>query len=606
MPASFVEYLTIDGQRYRALNGKLTRTKVPLYLPDLAGKQVQAPFVDAQLAAFGGGIRSADLGAEATTYAAALGLEPAGAPGALDTPWLKVGRTLDASLDAAGAGMIRPLIAWRGHLYAGEQGSDSVYRFDGATWTLAADLGASTGGVASFADFRGALYAGTGTGEVYATTDGTTWGAVTPITVAASGVHALGVLVRAGDEQDLYLVHDDINDGWSNTAATLYGYNGTTALGSPAGSPLAHLQERFCRASVVVGGQWQLAGAESGGQARMTLYGWDGTTLSVLARLDGTFATAACEYGGATYWGCQRGELYAYAGGALRLARRFDGVTTSAIRGLAQWAGALWVAVANDTAARLELHRFDGAAWSLPHYVGTAQSDGGGLAAYGDALMTGGGLTGSRRRVYRVGAVRCATSTLDTPDAVYGVPTLRKRWIGATLSHSPLLGGQSVAVSYSTDGGATWTALGTNSTVGSAATTLAFPATVLATRCRLRFTLTTGAAQDLTLFSCSVRALPAPDAREVWQATLQLQPRPSGKWADGTADAVDAIGKMAALEALKLQGSTFVAVLPSRTSGGTPEKTMTAVFDASLPLDATYVQGADGLQLELDVRLAEV
>ena len=51
-------------------------------------------------------------------------------------------------------------------------------------------------------------------------------------------------------------------------------------------------------------------------------------------------------------------------------------MTASAIRGLCAWAGALWAAVPNDAAGRLELHRYDGRAWSQPHYVGVADRSG--------------------------------------------------------------------------------------------------------------------------------------------------------------------------------------------------------------------------------------
>lgn len=603
MALSTVEYLLIDGQRYGVKLDAYSRINLPVELPQLTAKRTQSPFIDAEVVDFSGGIAPATLDDATTTYGLGLGLDVDGDVGMAPWPRLKVGRALDASLNVAGAGSIRPLLAWRGYLYAGEQGSDSLYRFDGTTWTLAKDFGASTAGVAALAEFGGQLYASLGaTGDVWVSSDGTTWGVDCNVG-AFGGTFVLQPLAVGGGQTNLYIVNSDDPSGFAAVhRARVYGFDGTALLG--AGAPQASLEERYCYAGVVAGSTLYLCGAESAGQVHGTIYSFDGTALRRVVGLPSNFATSACEFLGRTYWGCStRGELYELAGGTATLLRSF--ATTLPLRGLFVFGGALWVAVYNDADARLALHRYDGTAWAQPHYLAASQSEAGGLAAYGDALYVGAGVTATTRRVYRVsGTNRCTAARLETPDVVYGSPALLKTWRRIALGHAPLLAGQAVQPQYRVDGGA-WVTLATNRATGSTATVSELPDGVRGRRLRAGWDITNGAAQDLTLYSATVRALPSPSAREVWEATLLLGPPPGGAWAsDATADTLDAVARFEQLRALRAAGSTFQAVDVVR-SGGVPVRAMLATLDQQTPLEAAHALLRADVQVEARVRLVE-
>jgi hypothetical protein len=121
---------------------------------------------------------------------------------------------------------------------------------------------------------------------------------------------------------------------------------------------------------------------------------------------------------------------------------------------------------------------------------------------------------------------------------------------------------------------------------------------VIGGRLSAEFSFTNLAALDLYAYGGKVHALPAPDARETWDADLILAPRDGHAWSDAAADTADAIAKWELLAALHDRCVVFEAVDPFRDGSNLPRRVMLATLDIQSELSADFsrllVEGAQG------------
>lgn len=627
------DYILIDSQRYAYDRDSFRAFSLPLDIPDLKAKRRLAPFVSAELVGFQGGIAPTLLDDEGTSVSALLGFEPDVDSAGSATSSLRVAHQLQAAHSAAGSGILLPLVADHGYAFAGEQGSDRVlHSSDGVTWTPVSVGSGSTAGVAALlaehiaaptpGPYRAAWASFYDSQKVYRSNDhGVTWAeyldfqdatqTVGGVTSTYTGVAPAVTLlftapIKGGAATDdrVYVVAENYGDDYGKAAIGV-----PTSLTDSSALLSAWLDEAYCRAGVMVGETMWLAGADITNPINCSLYTFTlaPTTVTRITRLEGNYFTGATEHEGDTYWGgAIRGELYRCDGTSLSLARTFP--TTRPIRGLASWRGALYVAIYNDSASRLEVWRMDAdGRWTVPHSAAATLDAAGQLVNFTDALYVASG-SGTTGKVYRVSATDHNTAaSIDTPDIALGAPTLPKRWRRFAAQHAALGIGQSVALSYSTDGGSTWGGTVTNYDVGATESALELGDGVLAPLARFRVAYAGGTADAFTVRSAVADALPAPDAREVWTADLRLRPRNNGAWADGTADTTDALRKHAILRGL--QGETFQVVSPLHGNAGYPDRAMLASLDPQVPLEWRMVEahpnGQSDVELIVPVRLVQ-
>lgn len=620
-----VEYVTLDGNRYAAKVDGFTRSHLPANLDQIKATRSESPFLDADVTSFGGGIKPDQMDDTADWIADAAGMEPYGAGTSPPYPLLRIGHALAETYSAAGSGELIPLAADHGYLYAGEQGGDSVLNStDGITWT-AVSTGAGYTDVLALLAVQTLLYAAGDNRYLYRSEDrGATWAQIADLheIVMASGSGLTGataascslLLVDATLDTSgglyLYAVAEDYPLLAAPTVArgsvlcSLDSLTGTAGLHG-----LAQMPEPYCKAGVVHDGAFWLGTADTsdpvhGAIYTRTLQSADGSArdLTRVALLDGDYFTAAAAYAGATYWGTQSGAVYACDGEKLTLLRRL--ATAQPIRGMAVKDGALWVGV-YGTSARLEVHRYDGTGWSQPHYTDATLTAAGQMVAFDGRLHVAAG-NGTTRKVYAVSDTDyCPTARIILPDAVYGAPADAKRYRRVTLQHDALHAGQSVEALYSLDG-ASYVSLGTNTAVGSTRTAFELPEAAAGGRLSAWFSVTNDPTLTRTFYGGGVRALPAPDAREVWEAELFLAPQAGGAWDDAVADTPDAIQKFDALAALHDRCAVFEAVDPFRDADGMPRRVMLATFDLQTPFGARFgPQVVAGAGATIPVRLIQ-
>lgn len=616
-----VEYITLGGNRFQVREGRFTRAHLVTNLEQITASRAESPFIDAVVTGFGAGIKPEPMSDTADWAAAAAGMEPYGGPDP-NAPFsqLRIGKALAAAYSAAGAGTLLPLVADHGYAFAGEQGSDKVLNStDGVTWTAVSTGSGSTAGVAALlarhvagptggsGPFRRVWASFYDNEKVYRSDDhGATWtleldfqNGTGALPSGGSGGTIAGVadaitqLIHFQNVGLVYAVGENYGDDYGQAAIAQ-----ATSTGDVSAGIVGWLEEPYCRAGVMSTNDvmW-LAGADITDPLFCSLYTLDlavalGEPQKVVT-LKGNYFTSATEHAGDTYWGgAVRGEVYRCDGSSLELFYTLP--TTMPIRGLASLRGNLYVSI-YSTLGRLEVWRWDGTAWSQPHYAAATLTDTGQMVEFDGRLHIAAG-DGTTRKVYAVSATdNHAVARVVLPDADFAAPADAKRYRALVLRHGPLQAGQGVEALYSLDGGA-YVSLGTNWRIGSTRTRFALPESAVGGRLSAWFSFTNLAALDLIAYGGKVQALPAPDARETWDAELILAPRAGHQWSDATADTLDAIQKWDILAALHDRCAVFEAIDPFRDAGGLPRRAMLGTLDIQGELSADFstllVEGA--------------
>jgi hypothetical protein len=184
------------------------------------------------------------------------------------------------------------------------------------------------------------------------------------------------------------------------------------------------------------------------------------------------------------------------------------------------------------TGTQTEIFRYDIVRGGLSRYMVPVNStfSGSGFAIHNNSLWVSfRGVTNTG--MYGPNGKFVTTGTLDTSDLNLGQPWASNLWARIELSFPPLLAGQAIAVQYSTDSGATWTATDRSGTTMSTTTLGAKAATWLISNSassttspyvRLRFTLTAGTSQATTpsLYAAGLKAVPSAPGGVVIEAWL--------------------------------------------------------------------------------------
>jgi hypothetical protein len=615
MTIASVEYVLLNGLRYAVREGHFTRSHLISETNQIKARRSDSPFLDADVTSFAGGIKPDQMDDAADWIEAAVGLQPVGSGTGPNYAQVKLGMALDEQYTAAGAAGatgLRALVSDAGWLFAGEAGAAAnvLRSSDGTTWSVVGTGSGSTQGVVALGAKAGFLLAGFPdvVSPWFSTDHGATWAVYALTSPGTLGITGTALIIPLGVDNN----GTGLPARWIVVSTTAGRAVASTMSidGSISGSAVAFLlAEKTATAGCSDGSTAYFCGAETTNPIRGQLYSYSyaaSAAVSFLAPLEGNYATAMALYGGNVYLACAlRGELYRHAGGsALELVRTF--ATTLPIRGLLVAAGCLWVAAYNDADGRLELWRYDGVGWSMPSFVTATLAAAGQVAGFSNTPYIAAGV-GTTRKVYAVsGTNRVTAASVTFAPAVYGAPALFKRYRSISVQHAALAAGQYVEAWYALDGGA-FTDLGTNRRVGATRTAFELPETAVGGRLRARFTIGNGAAQDLTFYGGSVRALPAPDAREVWDAELILNSQVGFAWAsDGAADNPDAIEKWDALAALHDRCAVFQAVDPFRSATGAPRRAMLATIDVQSELAADFsAVKVDGTLASTRVRILQ-
>ena len=247
-------------------------------------------------------------------------------------------------------------------------------------------------------------------------------------------------------------------------------------------------------------------------------------------RLVGNYFTAGCVFGDAIYLGCGLdGEIYRWDGGRLELVRRLatrDAAYAAKIVGMAVWAGALWVSIA-DGAGTTGLLRYDGTSWGRPvrSLSGSTPNH---LAEYQGGLYVTTAQT-SAGALLRLSANQFAASgQLEIGLIACGLPGVSKLFKSVTIVTSAIVSPQSIQVEYRLEDTGGWTSLGTLSSVGATTATYTFAANTTGRQIAFRVTLggTAGAASSPILYELTLRYVPRPAVTREWELAVVLDGTP--------------------------------------------------------------------------------
>ena len=216
--------------------------------------------------------------------------------------------------------------------------------------------------------------------------------------------------------------------------------------------------------------------------------------------------------------------------------------------------------------------------------------------------------------LYQTRQTFVTTATLDTSDMHLGQPWASNLWANLEVTHKALAVGESVAVSYSSDQGATYTALVTNDTDDSPRTTAILSTASTSVKnpyLRLRFTLTSGTSQATTpyVFSFALKAAPVDPAGIVIEAYLacpdvQLQPNGAPDFQGGSGSE-----RLYNIKDLYESGNVVnvIYLAPSSTRAKNPTTVACKVIDYDLDFGPnTTVRSGKGIEGTARVLLRQV
>jgi len=587
MTFKVLDYLTLGDQRFRY--NDFRRFTIPVDLPQLQAKRSQPPFIDYEQTGFAGGITNDDGNDEGNTYRSALGMEPIG-PDANPGNWLRIGKQIRKLL--TGVPPVEAILPFKGLLVLGGTSTAGITTIQTWNGTGVAQQDALPNGCKKLIAFQNnAIAFNNQNGDYSYDLDAT--GAWTDVVTTSSGTGChVGAVVYSGTTSRLYRVIDE--QGATGNPARL------SWLPSPGGADtvIGTLEEKFSRAMVSDGTTLYFAGAETSANSVWgTIYKYDGTNISIMARLTSDYAVSAVILDGKSYWGTLNGHVYVLDGTIWSRLRTFNTVGVSQpLRGLYATADALYVSFVDATTSNITIWRYDGTAWSQPHThpftpVGVIAGE---LSLYEGRLVIAD--PNSTAGPFEVGATNYAASgRVELQDIVYGVPGTPKSYAVASLSHVPLVAGQSVQLRHTLENSTTEVTDGTNSAIGETETELPLPLQTVGARLRPHFYITNatavgapstaGSSNQFIVYGGRVRAIALPSERQVWQGNLVLRQE---NFNDGTTDPYDPLEKFESLQALKSGGKAFQALDPFREATATAtgvKAAMMAMFDGQQHLE---------------------
>lgn len=629
MAISTVDFLLLNNQHYTIKQGEFRRFPLPLEIPQLDAQRVQSPFVDGVVTGFQSGLGLKSVGAAGTGYYDAEGMAPvdqAPLPLSLTTPLaLKIGRGMTARSSVTGSMGLQLLTTFRNYLVGFPRGDQAIWDWDGTTFAKRTDAGWTTG----FATLGYAQWGRSGTGVIGYLYFGTSDGQILRYTGGAISWRALLVgsatdAVLLGTTEHVVTTSQRLLAAYSVLSTINVVKLGLLDPANPATpTEIAALPHDIVSCGRTFFDTAYFFAYERESRAtRGTLYSFPinstaAADVTPLAHVKDDIIYSMEWFKGALYcgmgWG---GRVCKLATNALEEVLHVGTVeppaalpASDAIYGLTVWADSLYAWVYNSagtTGRRWELYRTDdGVAWHLMSVGGVdTTATAGGLAVFQQKLVLA-DREATDGSVHDVdpSTSRLTSASLIGPNRTFGVSGIPFRWREMTLQHSALLSGQAVDGRYILDDG-TETSVAINRDIGATSTRIVLPDTLRGFKFRPAWYFTNGASQDLTVYGESVRALPAPETREVWEGTLELAPRGSGQWSDAIADTDDALVKLERLQALAKTGQTFQAVDMFR-DGTTVKRAMQAVFDPQVPLQPTVYDSQAGPQIDVPIRLVQ-
>jgi hypothetical protein len=440
-----------------------------------------------------GGEGQAEAAINAAAYLNGSGLDGATVPGAL-----RVGPALIQSFGSTDT-QLRLLRAFKGKLLVSGS-SGKVYEASALdTWAQDVDL-AKAAGVTAFGTRGGQLSAGNGSDNIVATYDGTTW---TAAGYTATGLTSIGLNAMMTFDQTTPTL---LVGGPGALVGEIHRWNGATFSAA-----LYLVQEPTVGQFAVLGYNVGYVVGIDAASRRSRIYRISGTTWDLGPEIPDNYPTSVAVWNGKIYYGMAfGGELWSFDGSSLVLVGKDLGASGDPLYGLTEWRGALWISTRNGTEVRLK--RYDGASFSEPIGGGVLTNgldNARGLLAFGGDLYVATGATGASK-LYRSRSTVFPTAAKSLISSTYALEAaaLAKLFLSVTITHAPLLASQSVQVEYQLDNSGIWINLGTNSTVGSAGTTLAFSGTVTGKLIAFRISLLATASASPTLSELKLTYVP--------------------------------------------------------------------------------------------------
>ncbi len=412
------------------------------------------------------------------------------------------------------------LVTYKGALYWGTASGGNVYAWQASSeGSAAGSLSIAGSSVGSLGVYKDAVWYGSGSdGKLWKFDPGAaTFTLATTIAGSPTGINAQAVYLPSGTSRYLYLGVD------YSAGAIVWQWDGTTAT-QLLTTELASVSYMF-----VFSGLLFVAGYDSGGNG--LLYSFDGTSWHLVLQLAENWIQSGALFGQEYYLGSGRdNRIWRFDG--RDLVEVFAGYSPSGsrIRGMLAAGGVLYAGACASDSYRTLIASQDGDRWHelRPSGLTAAGSNGLGvryLGALNGTLYLGEELSsGTGAKVYKLDVGSYSSSgTLETVRFDADLPSIDKAWRRVVVTHSPLASGQSVAVDYRLDGATSWTALVSNSTVGTTTSSATFANGTYGREIELRYTLGSGGSTTVTIKSVLVEYALVPDVRREWQFDVLLE-----------------------------------------------------------------------------------
>jgi hypothetical protein len=494
-------------------------------------------------------------------------------------------------------GVIRGFVTYRSGLFWGAAAAGTLYLYraetEGSAPASYSAAGPSAAG--ALAAYKDAVWQGSGSDGKLFKFDASAGTYTNPLTVAsAQGIPALAVYAPVGTTRYLYLgVRFDAGcqvQQWDGTAAT----------------NLLTLDQATPEYMFSFDGKLYVAVADAGGNG--LLYAFDGTNWRLVLSQEENWIQSGAAFGAHYYLGSGRdNRVWRFDGKSLVEVLGGHSPHGSRVRGMVAFGGRLYAGLALGDSFRTLVASADGAGWHELRPSGLTAAGSGGLGvrhlgALNGILYAAEELSSTPARIYKVGlggGSYNSSGTVETVRFDAGLPAVDKAWRRATVTHSPLATGQSVAVAYRLDGATSWTALVSNSTAGTTASTATFGTSVFGREIELQVTLGSGGSSTVTVKSVLVEYGLVPDVRRAWEFDVLLEGVAANplRRLDGSAEPLTGAQLSAALWGARGTKGTVAFVDLDGTSY--------RVYFADVRETAAKLPQRDGWQTRAKVKLVE-
>lgn len=273
---------------------------------------------------------------------------------------------------------------------------------------------------------------------------------------------------------------------------------------------------------------WVGAMSDTGG-FRGALYTYNLTNLVLVTELPENAITSFCVFQDVLYAGSAvHGKVWTVtAQGLTEVFQIPDVIGIGGVNAYAQdvrqmvvYNERLYVPIVDNDG--LGVLQFDGTGWAKVSTGGLGQESRG-IAAHNSALLASMKNSGGAR-IYRITNTASTTGTYVSGWFDADLAGVDKAFVRLTIRHAPLATNESISVDYALDDSASWTSLGTSSTVGATEKTFTFAAATKGKKIRIRLGLalvTTSATPIVrsTLLEYQV----TPDLKAEWTFDVLLE-----------------------------------------------------------------------------------